>query len=80
MNRVGLASYHFELDGPYISYEDIPDNWRLDDGSPPPENKYFMDPYYDEQNRRFTGWIDWSDNPFHGNIRWDYMIVFSEDW
>ena len=79
--RLGLASYHFRAaDDCYISYEDAPPSWRLDDGAPPPPVKPFDSPSWDAATRTFTGVIDWSANPFHGNARWEYTIVFSEDF
>ena len=59
----GLASYHFEstAQGPsaYISYASAPSEWTLDNGSPFPEKKPFLDPAFDAASRTFTGWIDW---------------------
>ena len=77
----GMASYHFvDADDCYISYEAAPDDWRLDDGSPPPERKRFEAPTYDASTRTFHGTIDWSDNLFHGDARWEYTMVFSESF
>ena len=78
---VGQASYHFDApDDVYISYENAPARWTLDDGSPPPKQKQFVDPHYDEATRTFTGTIHWSDSPFNGDSRWDYTMVFSDDF
>ena len=78
---LGVASYHFpEIDQAYISYEAAPPQWTLDDGQPPPQQKPFVNPRYDEATRTFTGTIDWSDNNFHGDARWEYEMVFSEDF
>lgn len=80
---LGLASYHFpasEIAGSYISYEAAPPSWTLENGSPPPKQKPFLDPRYDEETRTFTGWIDWSDSPFGGDARWEYTMTFSDDF
>ena len=78
---LGVASYHFpEIDHAYISYEAAPPQWTLDDGQPPPSRKAFVNPRYDEATRTFTGTIDWSDNNFAGVARWEYEMVFSEDF
>ena len=79
--RLGLASYHFRAaDDCYISYENAPTSWKLDDGAPPPAVKRFDSPSWDAASRTFTGVIDWSANPFQGDVRWEYTIVFSEDF
>lgn len=76
----GFASYHFDREGPYISYEsglanDFP---ALDDGSKPPPKKLFEDAKYDHASRTFRGHITW--NPtWQGAERWDYEMVFSSD-
>ena len=79
--ELGVASYHF--DGPddcYISYEAAPPGWLLDDGSRPPAAKRFASPSWDAATRTFVGAIDWSEAPFGGDARWEYTIVFSEDF
>ena len=80
-SRLGLASYHFEspLDC-YISYTNAPPEWLLDDGSAPPARMPFVDPSYDAASRTFHGVIDWGSNPFNGSSRWEYQMVFSEDF
>lgn len=79
--RLGLASYHFiSNDEMYISYESAPDAWRMDDGSPPPARKPFESPAYDAESRTFRGNITWSPAPFNGDSRWEYEMVFSEDF
>ena len=79
--RLGLASYHFRAaDDCYISYEDAPSSWRLDDGSIPPAVKRFDSPSWDAATRTFTGFIDWSANMFHGDARWEYTMRFSESF
>ena len=79
--RLGLASYHFRAaDDCYISYENAPTSWKLDDGARPPAVKRFDSPSWDAVTRTFTGVIDWSANPFGNDARWEYTIVFSEDF
>ena len=79
--ELGVASYHF--DGPddcYISYEAAPPGWLLDDGSRPPAAKRFESPRWDAATRTFTGVVDWSEATFGGDARWEYTIVFAEDF
>ena len=38
--------------------------------------KPFVNPRYDMTTRTFTGTIDWSDNYFDGDARWEYEMVF----
>jgi hypothetical protein len=80
--QVGLASYHFPIDmgidGAYISYEDAPPTWLLDNGDPPPPRKFFIDPTFDPPTRTFRGIIEWQTSPFSGEVKWEYTMVFSE--
>ena len=84
--RLGLASYHFEsldadaVGGCYISYAAAPDSWNLGDGTRPPTRKPFENASYDEAARTFRGSIDWSPTTFGGDQRWEYEMVFSEDF
>ncbi len=81
---IGLASYHFPSDtgiaGAYISYESAPPSWLLDNGSPPPTRKAFTLPKFDQETRTFRATIDWSESSFGGSVRWDYTMVFAEDY
>ncbi|CAE7910521.1 unnamed protein product [Symbiodinium necroappetens] len=78
--QTGLASYHFDSpDQCYISYEQAPAHWRLDDGSKPPSKKYWTDVSFDAKNSTFRGIISW-DTPFDGETKWVYRIQFSEDF
>jgi len=52
-NMEGLASYHFEEEESYISYSAAPPYWRLDDGSPPPVKKPFLNSSYNMDTRTF---------------------------
>jgi len=76
----GIASYHFDAeDDCYISYANAPPDWLLDDGSVPPAKKAFAGPAFDAGTRTFRGQIHW-DPPFAGAARWDYEMVFAEDF
>eukprot|EP00445_Apocalathium_hangoei_P016273 CAMPEP_0203893108 /NCGR_PEP_ID=MMETSP0359-20131031/36221_1 /ASSEMBLY_ACC=CAM_ASM_000338 /TAXON_ID=268821 /ORGANISM="Scrippsiella Hangoei, Strain SHTV-5" /LENGTH=336 /DNA_ID=CAMNT_0050815201 /DNA_START=99 /DNA_END=1110 /DNA_ORIENTATION=+ len=76
----GIASYHFVAeDVCYISYASAPSNWRLDDGSMPPARKPFTETSYDSATRTFRGTVSW-DPPWQGDVRWEYVMAFSEDF
>ena len=74
-----MASYYLcsTLDS-YISYVNTP--WNLDDGNPPPEKKFFANPQFFPEERQFTGLIEWVPITFGDCVRWEYKIVFNEDW
>lgn len=79
----GIASYHFDSVDPgscYISYASAPPTWLLDDGSPPPNKKAFENVSYDERSRTFQGTIVWDPRMFGGSLRWEYHLVFAEDF
>ncbi len=76
----GLASYHFDEQESYISYNMAPPEWRLDDGSAPPKKKPFLHSTYDPVIRTFRAIVDWSDVTFGGGAQWIYRIVFSDDF
>ena len=57
-----------------------PASWTLSDGSKPPDKKFFENLNFDESTRTITASIFWDDNPFNGDIRWDYKLKFSEDF
>ena len=81
---LGLASYHFPsisgIEGAYISYEAAPPSWLLDNGQPPPPQKAFLNPTFDEESRTFRGTIEWSESAFGGDVRWEYTIVFADSF
>jgi hypothetical protein len=80
---LGLASYHFPLDpadAAYISYEAAPPSWLLDNGQPPPRRKAFINTSFDQESRTFRGTIDWSESAFGGHVRWEYTMVFAEQF
>ena len=76
----GVASYHFSEEESYISYSAAPPIWQLDDGSSPPEKKPFEDISYDPLTRMFKGVVNWTPVSFHGDSKWVYRIIFSEDF
>jgi hypothetical protein len=77
---LGLASYHFDTpEDCYISYRSAPESWSLDDGNMPPEKKLWVDHSYDQATFTFRGIIEWSP-AFKGSDRWEYEIVFAEDF
>lgn len=76
----GIASYHFETpDTCYISYDNAPPDWTLDDGNAPPAQKAFIDPTYDSESRTFRGTIEWEVS-FGGDAKWEYEMVFADDF
>lgn len=76
----GIASYHFDSeDYCYISYSNAPSDWLLDDGSTLPKKKEFCNPSFDSSARTFRGSVEW-ETPFGGDSRWDYEIVFANDF
>ena len=79
-NTVGLASYHFDEDAPYISYENAPDSWRLDNNQKPPIRKHFQNWSYDSITRSFRGDIAWTEATWEGYALWKYDFVFSRDF
>ena len=79
-NQRGLASYHFEEGESYISYSTAPPFWRLDDGTSPPERKPFENASYDPATRTFKATVNWRPVTFHNDSRWEYRIVFSQDF
>ncbi|CAE8648955.1 unnamed protein product [Polarella glacialis] len=79
---LGCASYHFDAENDcYVSYASAPETWKLDDGSMPPAKKPFTDASWDPQTRTFRGVIEWAPGQkFDGQSRWEYEIVFAEDF
>jgi len=81
IDAIGVASYHFSqgVDKAYISYENAPAEWLLDDGVRAPPKKAFEKPVYDESTRTFTGEIVW-DEGWNRCFKWKYTMVFSSDF
>jgi hypothetical protein len=84
VGTVGLASYHLSRERSFIAYRRgrVPDQWRLDNGERPPEEKDFEGARYDAATRTFWGRVVWSAVPglstFCGDTHWDYEMVFDE--
>lgn len=80
---LGVASYHFDAeDDIYIDYSAAPDDWALDDGSPLPTRKAFIETGY-EGIRTFDAVIDWStpEGSTSGGVqKWVYSMVFDEGY
>jgi len=77
---LGVASYHFDSENDcYISYANAPHTWRLANRAKPPARKGFSTFSWDAATRTFRGTIEW-DPKFDGSSRWDYEIVFAEDF
>ena len=78
---LGIASYWFDekLDQSYIYYDSKQIPWSLDDGTKPPERKYFENVSYDSETQVFNGTINWP-IPFYQSTKWIYRIRFSLDF
>lgn len=78
---VGVASYHFESENEaFICYNRAKEaNWKLDDGSFPPNRKYFKEIVYDAGSRNFNASVIW-EVAFSHTKRWEYSFTFSEDF
>jgi len=77
---IGSASYHFEEEQPYISYENAPESWIMDDGNRPPGKKKFTNWKYDRDSRKFSGEIRWEPVTFQMDNLWVYELVFNENF
>lgn len=79
---VGIASYHFDApDDVYIDYRNADAmGWRLGSGASVPAKKPFTDFAIDYENKRFTGTIDWSSDPFLDRVSFEYDMHFSDDY
>ena len=80
LNKVGLASYHFDEEIPYISYANPHPNWKLDNGDRMPTKKYFENCSYDAASRTFKGTIHWKPVTAGGSDKWEYKMIFSPDF
>lgn len=79
---LGFASYHFvsEVEA-YISYESHHfADYTLDDGSKLPARKSFERISYDPAVRTFVGTISWAPAAWAGWERWEFEVIFSEDF
>ena len=80
-DAIGVASYHFTegVANAWISYENAPETWVLDNGQRPPGKKEFENATYDDTARIFRGEIVWKEG-FRGDFKWEFEMVFSEDF
>ena len=53
---------------------------HLGGGEKLPARKPFEAPRWDAATRTFVGAIDWSAAPLRGAARWEYRMVFSDDF
>jgi hypothetical protein len=89
-SRVGNQSLHFPTEDddsaalPYVDFSKNED-WRLEDGSRLPPQKYFEPGcHFHEPTRTFHGTLKWSygdcSQRFRGSQEWDYLLAFSSDY
>ena len=98
--RVGQESIHFpscqeqDLSSetnalPYINFERVSRDWKLDDGSDIPARKYFEPGcHFHEQTRTFHGTIRWTSKDddmdckkrFRNSTEWNFILGFSSDF
>ena len=50
------------------------------DGTKPPDKKYFDNPVYNSDTKVFKGDINWGENTFGDAAKWEYEMVFSNDF
>ena len=81
---VGAASYHFiSPTENYISYENAPPQWFMDNGQKLTPQKYFVEETWNAENRIFTGNINWNEpegTSVSGTNYWEYELQFSQDY
>ena len=77
-----MASYHFEKEGSYISYESVDKAWWYNPSLAKfPRKKFFQNFEFDPKRRTATAEISWEDNPiFDNQVLWKYLLIFSEDF
>ena len=77
-----MASYHFEKEGSYISYERIEKApWYSPSLPRFPRKKFFQNFEFDPKRRTASADISWEDNPiFDNQVLWKYVWIFSEDF
>ena len=46
----------------------------------PPARKPFDVPVWEPATRTFTATVEWGENTFGGDARWEYTMVFSDDF
>ena len=52
----------------------------LKDGSELPSKLYFDNPVYFSNERVFTGFINFGDNTFNHDAKWEILMQFSKDF
>ena len=77
-----MASYHFEKEGSYISYETVETApWYSPSCPKFPRKKFFQNFEYDPNRRTASAEISWEENPiFDNQVLWKYLWIFSEDF
>ena len=77
-----MASYHFEKEGSYISYETVEKAWWYSPSCAKfPKRKFFQNFEFDPNRRTASAEISWEDNPvFDNQVLWRYKWIFSEDF
>ena len=83
LGRQGLASYH--LNSPencYISYENAPESWKMDDGSRMPRRKELTDVKFHRASRQLTARYVLKEAMFRVGARTGFLIVlyYRVDW
>ena len=80
---IGAGSYHFDTPTTsYISYENPPSGWLLDNGESFPGKKYFTQVETDAFTKSITAFIDWQvdqDTTVQGAASWSYEMIFADD-
>lgn len=79
--KIGYASYHFDHNGSFISYEhpSCKDFGKLDNNMDLPKRVYFTNTQLDASTRTFRGTIPWQETyhtSWHGCVEWNYYMVF----
>ena len=70
-----------EVSTSYMSFENVPDEFRLDNGTHFPKKMYFKNTYFDEDKNSFYGWLDHRECPaFHGVYSILFKLKFSDDY
>ena len=62
---------------PYVNYENC-GSWKLTDGSPMPNKKYFENWSFDQETRTFKGELNWSEKNFNKCNKTTHICLFDE--
>ena len=77
--KLGGPSFNF-ITPPYLDISQLPGTyWKLDDGSPIPDRKYFQDWSFNVQSRTFKGTVDWPISA-KGYSKWYYEMIFDSEF